>query len=1475
MTTTDLASSEENVTVTERPSGSSTRRIDRWTLGFLGLLAYVPFLLSSPGEISADTKAYLLLNPGKLLSRAPFMWDAHIDAGTVTHQNIGYLFPLGPWYWVFRTLGVPTWIAERLWFGTLLFAAGAGTLWMLRKLGLRGPGSAVAAMVYMLSPYLLAYMGRTSVILTPWCALPWLIGLMACALRERTWRAPVLFALIVTVMAGTNASSVIFVLLGPLLFVPFAIWVTGETDLGSAVRTLLRIAVATGPAQLWWLSGLYIQGKFGLPILQLTETVETVAQTSTAPEALRGLGYWYFYGRDGLAGWTQSGALYTTALVMLPLSFALPLFGLLGGILTRWRYRAYFVALILLGLVFAVGTYPYKDPSPVGAIIKFTTSLEVGFALRNSPRIIPLVAIGLAALTATFVDALVPALQRRFPAPTGRRLALALPLGLICVAILNLPPLWRAELVQSDLKFPEELPSYWTDAASWLNAQSTDLRVLELPGADFGAYRWGETQDPLTPGLIDRPWIGREITAYGTPASVDLLRALDRTFQEGVAETAAVADIARLYSASDVLLRLDSQFERYRGPRPFDLWTDFGGDNPTNGLDAPKTFGSPTLNIPDRRQPMVDELYMAANGGFSATPPLAVYPVDGVRPILRSETTSQPTVIFGDGAGIVEAAIWNQLPRERPLFYAATATASSTLLEGIRSSTPNLVITDTNRKRAQRWGTTRENNGATETASSVPLVDDPKDTRLDMFPNQTSGDQSVAWFGNDVADVRATNFGNIVAYSTEVRPVNAIDGDPRTAWTTGGFSDVVGDRLVIDYTRPVTADHIDLLQANGNRWITKVTILLDGQPVTTVDMTDASFEAPGQRIDLGDSRTFSSLGLRIDDANITGLSTWMGFSNVGFREVVVPGISAQEWIVTPMAGVDELAPSAANVSYLFSRLRSNPIEGFRQDTELSLRRIFRVGAAARFQPVGQARLSAGVNGALVDELIGRPGLAAGYPVVSGDNYLNGALVARPSSAFDGDPSTAWTTRFGGNIGAKATLTNPTPLTFDRLRLSVVNDVEHSLPTGLTLTLDDGSLHALAIPPIATSDQLGGIATVDVPTGQLTSRVVGITITGEQLNTTKEYFTGRQHILPMAFVEFGFPTTVAPLPTTLPSICRSNLVMIDDSPSSFILTGAVRDAVDRRALTLLPCAATADSAPLSEGEHRLITATGLDTGIDVDALSLTSTPPSTITTDDATPVTSVSSTGTNSYRVDISGADAPFWLVLGQSLSEGWEANVRGGPSLGTPTLIDGFANGWLVDPADVGSTFTVDITWAPQKVVWAGLALSTPWFIGLCIAALIIMWRRRRSPREITPVPAPSLVSAKADPSLTIVPAAGLVIAIGIVSGFIAGPVVACVMAAITALAVWTRRRASVAALAAIASIGGIVVLYVGLQFRRDYTTGVEWPSGFWIAHQLGLTAVLVVAGDSVTRWWERTRSKKTQIVSDASQMKDGSALTR
>ena len=57
-------------------------------------------------------------------------------------------------------------------------------------------------------------------------------------------------------------------------------------------------------------------------------------------------------------------------------------------------------------------------------------------------------------------------------------------------------------------------------------------------------------------------------------------------------------------------------------------------------------------------------------------------------------------------------------------------------------------------------------------------------------------------------------------------------------------------------------------------------------------------------------------------------------------------------------------------------------------------------------------------------------------------------------------------------------------------------------------------------------------------------------------------------------------------------------------------------------------------------------------------------------------------------------DRPAWLVLGQSISKGWEATCDG-RSLGEPRTVDGYANGWRAPAGcrDVAFSFT------PQSAV--------------------------------------------------------------------------------------------------------------------------------------------------------------------------------
>ena len=142
----------------------------RPVLAFIAL-CYIPLLLTSPGQVVADTKSYLYLDPGRLLSRAGSMWDPHVGLGTVTHQNIGFLWPMGPYYWLMEQAGVPDWAAQRLWLGSIMCAAGFGVRYLLRTFGWRGPGVAVAMVAYACTPYLLTIAVRISAILLPFAAL--------------------------------------------------------------------------------------------------------------------------------------------------------------------------------------------------------------------------------------------------------------------------------------------------------------------------------------------------------------------------------------------------------------------------------------------------------------------------------------------------------------------------------------------------------------------------------------------------------------------------------------------------------------------------------------------------------------------------------------------------------------------------------------------------------------------------------------------------------------------------------------------------------------------------------------------------------------------------------------------------------------------------------------------------------------------------------------------------------------------------------------------------------------------------------------------------------------------------------------------------------------------------------------------------------------------------------------------------------
>ncbi len=346
------------------------------------------------------------------MSRAASMWDPNVGLGTVTHQNIGYLFPMGPFYWTAEKLGLPMWLAQRIWLGSLLFFAGAGVWFLLRTLRWSTLPATVAAFAYALTPYTLTLEARLSGILLPFTGLPWMIALTIRAVRRGGWRDPALFCARDPRRRPDQRHGSGLRRCRPPALVPLR-------DLGhegGAVAARRRSVRSHRPSHdltsLWWMAGLSLQGAYGIDVLAYTETAKVVASAAVAPEVFRGLGYWFFYGGDRLGAWIEPGVDYTQRLWLITVTYLSPVFALVGAAVSRWKHRAYFVTLAAVGLFITVGAHPWDDrPSrddggrPCSRVL---AARVAQYAARDT-----LVVLGLAVLLSAGIATLIRIAPRR------------------------------------------------------------------------------------------------------------------------------------------------------------------------------------------------------------------------------------------------------------------------------------------------------------------------------------------------------------------------------------------------------------------------------------------------------------------------------------------------------------------------------------------------------------------------------------------------------------------------------------------------------------------------------------------------------------------------------------------------------------------------------------------------------------------------------------------------------------------------------------------------------------------------------------------------------------------------------------------------------------------------------------------------------------------------------------------------------
>ena len=1421
----------------------------------LAAAAFVPQLLTRPGVVDADTKTYLYVDPGRYLRQSLSMWDPTVGLGTVTHQQIGYLFPMGPFFWASHALGVPTWTAQRLWIGALLFFAGAGVLYLCRTLALEGPGPFTAGFVYMVSPYVLQYVGHISVILLAWSALPWMVALVDRGLSSGRWRYPAALAVLAAAVGSVNATSVVYVAVAPVLWLAYS----GLKRLAPWRRVwsvAWRSALLSAGVSAWWLAGLYVEGHYGLDVLKYTETVDAVTSTSLSSEVVRGLGYWYFYGTDTAGQWVPASVGFTTDLWLLGATYAVPLLAVAGAFFTRWRHRPYFIALVVVGTALAVGAHPVFHPSTFGHWLRdlFTES-KAGMALRSTDRSAPLALLGLAMLA----GAAVSAMTRR-----ARLAGLCAGGALVAMAALSNPPLWNGTTVPTTFTEPSSPPAYVTQAAHSLNSspgqRASTTRVLAVPGQPFASYRYGTTVDPLWPALLDRPFVTREQQVLGSLPGLDLMNALDDPLQAGTDDAAALAPLARLLSVGDLLVQNDLAYERYQQPDPSLLWQSL--DAPQPGLGPARAFGPPTVN--DAPKGSVDEGTLAVPTGTPPPPPVAVRTVTAPRPVVRTEKTSHALVVDGDGPGLAAAAAVGLLQNDPTIVYSGTLDGDPSLARATLTAGASLVVTDSNRRQAYRWDNLTNVAGQTLAAGQPYPKHDPADQPLDIFPGAGSDAQSTTLLSG-VTSTDASSYGNPFAYLPEDRPNEAVDGDVDTAWETDTFGNPAGQWWQVTYATPVTADAVKVVQplrGGNNQWITKVTLRFDYAHRVVVPLTAASRTAAGQVITFP-VRTFRTLQIDVDATNL-GPAHRAGGSPVGLAEVEVHGITAREQLVMPTDLLRTLGTRSNDnpLSFVMTRQRVAAVPP-RTDPETALDRILWLPTARRFDLSGTARIDQLATDSLVDTVIGRPS-GAGQVTASAGERLLSDLNDTGDAALDGNRSTAWSPPFGRDhqAGERLTVTVPTPMTIDHLNLQVVADVRHSIPTAISLSSGNAPAVQVPLPPIAPGPA-GTVVTVPVSFAPVRGSTFIFTVTKVRLRMTYDDDSGNRTVAPFALAELGIPgVIVPPPPTDIPSPCRGDLAEVDGRPLYLAVSGTGAAALDGTGLAVHLCGPDAGGLTLGPGSHEVVAALGRLTGLDLDQLVLDSAPvsPSSGAAVGAAPPSGagsalhVRSMAATSVTATVQRPPGTELLVLGESIDSGWHA-VVGGRDLGPPKLVDGFANGWLLTPSDFDgrAQATVVLRFGPQSIVDVALGVSAGFAI-LCL--LLVAWPRRRT-RGQSDVTVPEFTAPEfALPELSYPwearprPPWWWALAVAAVAGVLAGALTswwaaAAVGAGVVLAQLWRGGR-SVLALVSTGFVAATAVAMVVIEHNRKLLENGGWPAHFELANWLTWGAVVLLGADAV-----------------------------
>lgn len=762
----------------------------------LVLFAFASPLLSDPGRYVADSRFELTADPEARLRRMFVLWDGARDLGRPAEEFWPGVTAL---YTGFHQLGFSPWVQQRLVHATLLAVAALGAYALSRTLRPDHPWRALAtAMIYGFGPFSAVYLLPVSIYLS-YALAPWFV---VAVLRGGRRHRPFAWAAATALMlfaAGNADPPGLVMALTPAAMTAIAIFVRRREQR----RPLTVFAASSFVLTMATSAAMIVKTTTGAAALSHrlveTEAPATIAATSSFTESIRGMGFWLSYFRLGptpfrthLSLFVENG--WMVLLTMVPIVVGIAALGVRPS-----GARLLALTWCIVGVVLMVGPHPITDPSPYGRfLLDLYDRSDLAFAFRSTHKAGVILAMGTALLAGWALADFAERGARRIPRFP------AAPAFLVTGLVIALAaPFWSTPLydpVQENL----DIPSYWDEAAEWLDAADTG-RVLVLPGTTNNGYRWGSVGDDLLDPRVPSRVVASTLP-LSTPFAADIVEAIDEHLGSGSYEAGTLRPLAERLGITHVLIRNDVAWEVQGVARP----SAFDTLREDPDLEQVAAFGVPGLFVTNILDPQPEEASLA---------PIEIYRI-------ATEAAPTPTVISdspagrqiltdGAGAAMVDLARLGLLDDGHPLRFASTISAES--LRNEADDLSLIVLSDS------EVATDRRINFYDYEFSAT---DDPP-TSSSWLP----GVEADALAFDAVVDASVGSSIGPWLLGRSRRAEAAIDGDPATEWLIPRLVEQKPQTWFIEFDRPSRVGTIEISLLDEQRRIQNLTILADGQAI--------------------------------------------------------------------------------------------------------------------------------------------------------------------------------------------------------------------------------------------------------------------------------------------------------------------------------------------------------------------------------------------------------------------------------------------------------------------------------------------------------------------------------------------------------------------------------------------------------------------------------------------------------------------